>query len=90
MKYKKVMSRRTMLRGAGTVAIGLPLMEAMRTTSVFAAAPEPPVRAYNVFFGLGMPTPLHSEGYSGVIEPLMPVQDKLAILRGVDQVRADE
>ncbi len=90
MKYKKVFSRRTMLRGAGSVAIGLPFLDAMRSRSVFAAAPEPPVRAFNLFFGLGMPTPLQTEGFSGPMEPLQELQNKLLIIRGIDQVRCDE
>ena len=35
-----------------------------------AAAQQVPVRAFNVFFGLGIPAPLQSEGYDGVLEPL--------------------
>jgi len=89
-RYGKVMSRRTLLRGAGTVAIGLPFLDAMRVGSVYAAAPEPPVRAFNVFFGLGFPTPLQGEGWSGPLSALEPVRDKLAILRGVSQYRCDE
>ena len=88
-RYKKVLSRRTMLQGAGTIAIGLPFLDAMRTTSVFAAAPEPPARAFNLFFGLGMPTPLQSEGFAGPMEPLQELQSKLLIVRGIDQVRCD-
>lgn len=89
MKYRKVMSRRTFLRGAGTIAIGLPMLDAMRGTSAFAALPEPPVRAFNFFFGLGYPTPLQDEGYEGPLEPLASLRDKLVVVRGVDQVRCD-
>ena len=85
-------SRRTMLRGIGTVAIGLPLLEEMVGTA--AAAPPPngpvPVRAFNVFFGLGIPAPLQPEGFAGVMEPLKELERKLLILRGIDHVRADE
>ncbi len=84
----KRMSRRFMLRGAGTVAIGLPLLGAMRG-KLYAAPPEPPVRAFNVFFGLGFPTPLQSEGYAGPLGALGPLRDKLCIVRGVDQFRCD-
>ncbi len=49
-----------------------------------------PVRAFNVFFGLGVPAPLQTEGLDGVMEPLRPLADKLLILRNVDQVRCDE
>ncbi len=90
MKYRKVLSRRTMLRGAGSVVIGLPLLDAMASTSVYAAAPEPPARAFNLFFGLGMPTPTQTDQiYDQVLEPLAPLRDKLLIVRGVDQVRCN-
>ena len=90
-------SRRTMLKGLGTVAIGLPLLEEMLSSTAMAAtataAPQPaavPVRAFNVFFGLGIPAPIQAEGFDGVLEPLRPLADKLLILRNVDHVRADE
>ncbi len=83
-------NRRVLLRGIGTATIGLPLLEEM--VSVAGAAPKPqvPVRAFNVFFGLGIPSPLQSEGFEGVLEPLEPLGDKLLIMRNVDQVRCDE
>jgi hypothetical protein len=90
MKYRNVLNRRTFLRGAGSVAIALPFLDAMRSKSVYAAAPEPPARAFNLFFGLGLPTPLQGEGFAGPIEPLSELQDKLAIVRGINQVRVDE
>lgn len=49
-----------------------------------------PVRAFNVFFGLGVPAPFQDEGFAGVLEPLEPLARKLLVLRGVDQVRCDE
>lgn len=83
--------RRTVLKGIGGITIGLPLMEEMLASSALAA-PQPavPTRAFNVFFGLGIPAPLQGEGYDGVLEPLKPLRDKLLIMRGVDQVRCDE
>lgn len=84
-------SRRTMLRGLGTVTIGLPFLEEMLVPAT-AAAPQTavPVRAFNVFFGLGIPSPLQTEGFEGVLEPLKPLANKLLIMRNVDHVRADE
>ncbi len=76
-----------MLRGAGGIAVGLPLLEEMEGSSASAAVP---VRAFNVFFGLGVPAPFQEEGLGGVLEPLEPLAQKLLILRGVDQVRCDE
>lgn len=84
-------SRRTVLRGLGTVAIGLPFLEEMLVTRALAAPPAAiPVRAFNLFFGLGIPTALQHEGYDGVLEPLKPFSEKMLILRGIDQVRCDE
>lgn len=76
-----------MLRGLGTVGIGLPLMEEMAAA---AAADAVPVRAFNVFFGLGIPAPLQNEGFDDVLEPLKPLADKLLIMRNIDQTRCDQ
>lgn len=91
----RVLNRRTLLKSVGTkaagVTIGLPLIEEMMTSSALASpAAEIPVRALNVFFGLGIPSPLQAEGFDGVLEPLKPLGKKLLIMRNVDQVRADE
>ena len=83
-------SRRTMLRGTGTATIGFPLLEEMISTPAHAAPAAAPVRAFNVFFGLGIPAPLQAEGFDGVLEPLKPLARKLLIMRNVDQVRCDE
>ena len=84
-------SRRTMLKGLGAVGVGLPLLEEMIVSQSRAAeAKSVPVRAFNVFFGLGIPSPLQTEGFAGVLEPLNPLRDKLLIMRNVDQVRCDE
>ena len=80
-------SRRTVLRGAGGALIGLPLLEEMTAASAESSVP---VRAFNVFFGLGIPAPLQTEGFNGVLEPLKPLSEKLLIIRNVDQVRCDE
>ena len=48
------------------------------------------MRAFNVFFGLGIPAPLQTEGFDGVLEPLKPLSDKLLVMRNIDQVRCDE
>ncbi len=90
MSRRKVLDRRTFLRGAGTVAIALPFLDAMRASNVLAAPGDPPVRAFNLFFGLGFPTPLQSNGFSGPMRGLSSVKDKLLIVRGIDQTRCDE
>lgn len=83
-------SRRMVLKGVGAAAIGLPLLEEMLTGNALAAESAVPVRAFNVFFGLGIPAPLQTEGFEGVLEPLKPLQKKLLLMRNVDQVRCDE
>lgn len=84
-------NRRTLLKGLGGATIGLPLLEEMLVSTARAAAPKTvPVRAFNVFFGLGIPSPLQTEGFDGVLEPLKPLGDKLLIMRNVDQLRCDE
>ncbi len=90
---RQPISRRTMLKGLGSVAVGLPLLEEMLVSSLTAAShPDAmvPVRAFNVFFGLGIPAPLQKEGFGGVLEPLQPLSDKLLIMRNVDQYRCDQ
>lgn len=83
------MNRRTLLRSLAGTTIGLPFLEEM------SAAPRSPgeaipMRAFNLFFGLGIPAPLQQEGFEGVMEPLKPLADKLLIMRGIDHVRADQ
>ncbi|TWT50722.1 hypothetical protein Pla22_34650 [Rubripirellula amarantea] len=83
--------RRTLLRSITGTIVGLPVLEEMFSSAAIASeAVEPPVRAFNVFFGLGIPSPLQSEGYDGVLEPLSELKDKLLIMRGVDHVRCDQ
>jgi len=90
MKNTRI-NRRTMLKSVGSATIGLPLLEEMvLSTARGAPKADVPVRAFNVFFGLGIPAPLQTEGYEGVLEPLKPLSDKLLIMRQVDQVRCDE
>lgn len=89
MRYRNVMKRRQLLRGAGTVAIGLPFLDAMRSRTVWGGGAEPPIRAFNLFFGLGVPTPLQEEGFAGPLQPLGELSDKLLVVRHVDHVRAD-
>ncbi len=83
--------RRTILKGLGGVTVGLPLLEEMLPggTRAAPAAAAVPVRAFNVFFGLGIPAPLQTEGFGGVLEPLKPLSEKLLVMRNVDHIRAD-
>ena len=86
---KPTINRRTLLKGLGSVTIGLPLLEEMVATKALAGPKAVPTRAFNVFFGLGIPTRLQREGFNDVLEPLKPLGNKLLIMRNVDQVRCD-
>lgn len=87
---KPYISRRALLKGLGTVSVGLPLLEEMLvSTAVAAPQVAVPVRSFNVFFGLGIPAPLQAEGFDGVLEPLKPLRDKLLVMRNVHQLRCD-
>ena len=89
MKSKPI-NRRLMLKGLGGICIGLPLLEEMIAPPLaHAEIKDVPVRAFNVFFGLGIPAPLQKEGYEGVLEPLKSLSNKLLIMRDVDQIRCD-
>ena len=83
-------TRRTTLKGLGAVTVGLPFLEEMAFAAPSKDVAAPPVRAFNVFFGLGIPAPLQTEGFDGVFEPLKPLAKKLLIMQNVDQVRCDE
>ena len=58
----------------------------MTTTSIYAAAPEPPARSVTVFFAMGLPTHVqddHLQDLSGPLEPLEPHRQKLGFVRGL-------
>ena len=83
------MNRRTLLRSLAGTTIGLPFLEEMAFAKS-VKSPEIPIRAFNLFFGLGIPSPLQTEGFAGPMAPLKPLAHKLLIMRGIDHVRADE
>lgn len=89
MSYKNVMDRRSFLRGAGTIAIGLPFLDTMFAKSAFGAEMVPPDRLVTFFFGLGIPKEYTVNGFSGPLAPLSQFSSKLALLRGVDLDESD-
>ena len=71
MPSQRLPRRTFFLRGLGTTAIALPALEEMMLSNAVASpAADVPVRSFNVFFGLGIPSPLQDEGMDGVFEPL--------------------
>ena len=66
------LTRRHFLRGAGTVAIGLPLSATMTRFASAAPGVAPP-RYVSLFFGNGMPKKFVEGGYGGhVISSFAP------------------
>ena len=79
----KRIRRRQLLRGAGTVAIALPLAATLRNEFANAEAGVPPHRYVSLFFSNGMPRPYVQNGYTGVLAPLARHESKLAMTRGL-------
>jgi len=79
----KRLSRRRFLRGAGTVAIGLPLAAYLPELAI-AAPGRAPSRYISLFFGNGMPKKFTDAGYTGVLAPLARHASNLAMIRGID------
>ena len=87
MRNRKSLHRRSFLRGAGTVAIGLPFLEEMGRGSASAFG-EPPARCITLAFGLGMSGGHQLEGFSGPLQPYAPFQDKMSFFTNVDMGQA--
>jgi hypothetical protein len=73
----KPLDRRTLLRGAGTVAIGLPFLEEMMARPARAQAAGAPDRVVTAFFGLGL-DPSWQHDFDGPLEPYRTFRDHMA------------
>ncbi|MGF1466966.1 MAG: DUF1552 domain-containing protein [Sandaracinaceae bacterium] len=82
MTPPRAFPRRRFLWGAGSVAIALPVAWAL-PRSGHAAPGRAPRRYVSLYFGNGMPKKFTDDGYTGVIAPLAPFADKLAMIRGL-------
>lgn len=83
MNPRARLDRRQVLRGAGSVAIGLPLLPALMSRRALAAAGKPS-RLVTFFFGNGMPASYSAAGWtSPVLLPLAPHEKKIALVRGI-------
>lgn len=70
-------TRRHFLRGAGTVAVGLPLFEEFWGRTAQAQSAPVPKRMVTAFFGLGL-DPSWQNDFDGPLEPYRPLRDKIA------------
>ena len=90
------LSRRALLGGAGSIAIGLPWLEAMTTSDAYAQT-KPVARRFIAVYQpggtvLGKWRPNGSETdftLSPILQPLAAVQDRIIVLDGVDMKSAE-
>jgi hypothetical protein len=77
----RAVTRRQLLRGAGSIAIALPLMPELGGRALAAGKPQ---RFLTFFFGNGMPPAYSAPGFdSPVLKPLAAMAPKMALLRGI-------
>ncbi|MEN9577117.1 MAG: hypothetical protein RJA70_126 [Pseudomonadota bacterium] len=81
---KRTVNRRLFLRGAGSVLIGLPLLEEFTGSSVQAQASAVPTRVLTMSFGLGISTTLQAEGALGPLAPLLKFASKSAFFSNLE------
>jgi Protein of unknown function (DUF1552) len=86
----RTLSRRSLLRGAGGISLGLPFLEIMDGRA--GGAPPDPVRLVVFFTNNGTvhsaftPTGTETDFTLGtILQPLAPFQDRLLVLSGIDQ-----
>lgn len=86
------LNRRAVLRGAGSVAIALPWLEAMQPLPSAQAAAAPARRFVAVYTPGGTVldawTPSSINELSPILAPLAPVRERLVVLKGLDMKSA--
>lgn len=78
------LSRRLVLRGAGSIAIGLPFLEELMPRASAAADEGIPCRLFTMSFGLGLAEVLQLQQFNGPLQPLEPFAGKTAFFTNVD------
>jgi len=81
---KKKIDRRMFLKGAGSVLIGLPLLEESLIGKAAYAQEAVPVRCLTMSFGLGIERALQLEQWNGPLEPFRPFSDKMAFFTNLN------
>jgi hypothetical protein len=92
---KHRLSRRAVLRGAGSLAVALPWLEIMGTPRAAHAQATPPQRFVGVYTPGGTVLDRHwprggetDFEFSKILAPLAPVRDKVLVLKGLDMASA--
>lgn len=78
------LTRRAVLRGAGGVVIGLPLLPELLPRARAERDESIPCRLFTMSFGLGLSAQMQAEHFEGPIQPLAPFSDKAALFTNVD------
>ncbi len=86
---RRCVHRRSLLRGLGSVAIGLPFLEEM-AASLGAREQVPPARLLTMSFGLGIPADQVEQEFDGPLEPFAPFAEKMAFFSRLDMSQAHE
>ena len=84
------LSRRTFLRGAGGVAIGLPFLEEMLPRRARAQELETPMRLITMFFGLGVAREESLKQFAGPLQPYEPLAQKMAFFTNLEVRQSHE
>jgi hypothetical protein len=87
---RKILSRRTLLRGSGGVLIGLPFLEEMRPRSARAQDAAPPTRLITMFFGLGIAHEESVKKFAGPLEKYQPFENKMAFFTNLECKQAHD
>lgn len=85
MKYRHVLSRRTLLR-AGGITVGLPFLESMLPRSVYGQVEDPSPAMISLMYGLGSPYFVLDRGLDGPLRHYRPFIEsgKLSMFTDVD------
>jgi hypothetical protein len=87
---RKILSRRTLLRGAGGVAISLPFLEEMRPRAARAQTADPPMRLLTLFFGLGVAREEAVKKFASSLEPFKPFEKKMTMFTNLELKQAHD
>lgn len=80
---KRTLSRRQLLRGAGSIAIALPFLPEL-VASPARAQDSLPTRVFTMSFGLGIEHAMQLEEFNGPLASFAPFASKAAFFRNVD------
>ena len=87
---RKILPRRTFLRGAGGVLVALPFLEEMRPRTLRAQDAEPPMRLITMFFGLGVAHEESIKQFAGPLEAYEPLANKMAFFTNLELKQAHD